>query len=121
MAVYRYSVFAISIHSSSYQYYLFSTHSRLGVTSPPIEAVSPGRSDFTLAQKVNIDYSPYLVRQWITLTRYIENHRQHIFILTFYTLLVIGAFIEKAYGKMRVWLDMVMMVMMKVLVMMVMT
>ncbi|CAB4031878.1 dual oxidase 1 precursor, partial [Paramuricea clavata] len=72
--------------------------SRLGATSPPIEAASPGRTDFTLAQKVNIDYSPYLIRQWITLTRYIENHRQHIFILTFYTLLVIGAFIEKAYA-----------------------
>ena len=71
--------------------------------SPPIGGTSNGRSAFTLAQKVNIDYQPYHVRQWVILTRFIENHRQHIFILTFYTLLVIGAFFQKAYGKMKIW------------------
>ncbi len=67
--------------------------------SPPIVGTSPGRSGFTIAQKVNIDYAPYHVRQWVTLTRYIENHRPHIFIITFYTLMVIGAVMHKAYGK----------------------
>ena len=71
-------------------------------TSSSIGGASPSRSGFTLAQKVNIDYSPYYVRQWVTLTRYIENHRQHIFIVTLYTLMVIGAFIHKAYGKLTV-------------------